>query len=307
MHDAIQIAGALPAMRDPLALIALWGLGDGTGSAVGALRHLREKWTADEIATLDPDHFYNLTSARPRRVNQGDEYVLRWPGVRFYVAHLPSGSRDVLLISGREPHLRWGQFIDAIASFLDEAGVRDVLTLTSRPAEVPHTRPAPLTLNDVDPEFGQALHENSESSSYQGPTSMTTVLAVAFRERGLRTGRLTALVPDYVNFGPNPHAVLTLVHRVHELLEIEPGIEDGVVSMRTFNEQVEQAISGESNASEIRAHIAALEERYDREHDLSSESDSELELPSSQDLLRGIEELLRDPDDEASSPSEEPS
>ena len=124
MHDAIQLTGELPSLRDPLALVALWGLADGTGSAIGAVRHLREQWAADEVAAVDPDRFYNLSAARPRRVQQGDEYVIRWPGVRFYAGHLPSVPRDVVLISGREPNLRWDDFTDAVASFLDEAGAK---------------------------------------------------------------------------------------------------------------------------------------------------------------------------------------
>ncbi len=300
MYEAIQLTGELPSLRDPLALVALWGLGDGTGSALGAVRHLREKWAADEVAAVDPDRFYDLTVARPRRVQQGDDYLIRWPGVRFYAGHPPRAPRDVLLISGREPHLRWRDFTDAVASFLDEAGAREVVVLTSRPAAVPHTRPAPVTLTDADPAFEQLLGERSEPSSYQGPTSMATALVVALRGRGLRTGRLAALVPDYVNFGPNPQAVLALAHSVDVLLGTDTDAEAVVASMPPFNEQVDQAISGEPKESEIRAHIAELEERYDRERDSTTPSDTESELPSSNDLLRGIEELLRDREDEAS-------
>ena len=128
---------------------------------------------------------------------------------------------------------------------------------------------------------------------------MATALAVALRGRGLRTGRLTALVPDYVNFGPNPQAVLTLAHCVDLLLGTDTGTAAVVASLRPFNEQVDQAISGEANEREIRAHIAELEERYDRERDSTTRSETEPELPSSDDLLRGIEELLRDGDYEA--------
>ena len=299
MHEAFQLTGELPSLRDPLALVALWGLGDGTGSALGAVRHLREVWAADEVATVNPDRFYDLNAARPRRVQQGDDYLIRWPGVRFYAAHPPSAARDVVLISGREPHLRWRDFTDAVASFLDEAGARDVVVLTSRPAGVPHTRPAPVTLTDADPAFEQQLGERSEPSSYQGPTSMATVLLVALRRRGLRTARLAALVPDYVNFGPNPQAVLALAHYVDLLLGTDTGTAAVVASLQPFNEQVDQAISGEPNEREIRAHIAELEDRYDRERDSTTRSDTEPGLPSSDDLLRGIEELLRDREDEA--------
>ena len=298
MDEAIQLTGELPSLRDPLALVALWGLGDGTGSALGAVRHLREKWAADEVAAVDSDRFYDLSVARPRRLQRGDDYLIRWPSVRFYAAHPPSAPRDVVLISGREPHLRWRDFTEGVASFLDEAGARDVLLLTSRPGAVPHTRPTPVTLSDADPAFEQALGERSEPSSYQGPTSMATVLLVALRQRGLRTGRLAALIPDYVNFGPNPRAVLALAHSVDALLGTDTDAAAVVASLQPFNEQVDQAISSEPSERDIRAHIAELEERYDRDRDSTTGSEAESELPSSNELLRGIDELLREREDE---------
>ena len=245
----------------------MWGLDDGAGSALGAVRHLREVWAAEEIATVDPDRLYDLTVARPRRVLQGDGYLIRWPSVRFYAAHPPRARLDVLLISGRKPHVRWRDFTDAVAIFLDGAGVRDVVVLTSRPAAVPYTRPAAVTLTDADPAFERLLGERSKPSSCQEPTGMATVLVVALRGRSLRTGRLAARVPDYVNFAPNPQAGLALAHCADLLLGTDTGTAAVVASLQTFNEQVDQAISREPNEREIRAHSVELEERYDGERD----------------------------------------
>ena len=68
MHDALWVTGQLSSLRDPVVLAAFWGWGDTTGSALGALRYLRNAWQANEVATVDPDRFYDLSVTRPRRV-----------------------------------------------------------------------------------------------------------------------------------------------------------------------------------------------------------------------------------------------
>src|SRR5437868_8642431 len=107
MHDALQLTRELPPMRDPLVIAAFWGWSDASGTAMGTIRFLRETWEATEVATVDPDRFYDLTVARPRIRRDEGQATVRWPGTRFHHTRPPGASRDVVLLAGREPSLRW--------------------------------------------------------------------------------------------------------------------------------------------------------------------------------------------------------
>jgi len=49
------------------------------------------------------------------------------------------------LLLGIEPNLRWQTFTDMIAELARELGVEMMITLGSLLADVPHTRPSPVT------------------------------------------------------------------------------------------------------------------------------------------------------------------
>jgi len=100
MHEAILVNGELPSLRRPIMVAAFWGFGDGTGTAIGALRHIRTLGNAPEVATVDPDRFYDFSVARPRRIIEDGEPILRWPGTRFYVVH--AERRDIVILAGRD-------------------------------------------------------------------------------------------------------------------------------------------------------------------------------------------------------------
>src|SRR5436190_23969081 len=123
MHEALQLTrGDLPAMHDPILIAAFWGWSDGSGTAMGTARYLRDMWDASEIATVDADRFYDLTVARPRIRRDGDEPTVRWPGTRFHLAQPQGAARDVVFLAGREPSLRWREYSDAVADFMHTIG-----------------------------------------------------------------------------------------------------------------------------------------------------------------------------------------
>ena len=60
--------------------------------------------------------------------------------------------RDAVLMLGIEPNLRWRTFCDEIVELAADLGVELVVTLGALLADVPHTRPAPVTGSASDPE-----------------------------------------------------------------------------------------------------------------------------------------------------------
>jgi hypothetical protein len=298
MHPSVRLSvPALPQLDDPLVVAAFRGWHDGTGSAVAAIRYLRTDWGATEVADLDPDRYYDLTVARPHVQLRGDERIIRWPGTRFYVAPSRPGARDVVLLAGREPSLAWRAYCEAIADVLQALGAKQFLALGSRPALVPHTRPAGLGLADAHPGFETLLGLESTGTGYQGPTGIQTVLGLHLRAAGLQTARLTVRIPSYVTAGPNPKAALALVERIDRATGRRTALGSLRGSVTAFEQQTEAALDQLDNARQMRAQIADMERVYDESEapaQRPADAPGAAELPSSDALIGDIEALLRE-------------
>ncbi len=293
MHEALQLTGELPGMREPLVIAAFWGWSDNSGTAMGTIRYLRETWGAAEVATADADRFYDLTVARPRIRREGGEPIIRWPGTRFHLAHPPGSTRDIVLLAGREPSLRWREYAEVVGEFMSMTGAKHFLAMGSRPAPVPHTRPAPVQLGDSDEYFERLFGLTTERSRYEGPTGIQTVLLQDLRERGMVTGRLTALVPGYLNVGPAPRAKVALAETLDRAVGSRTHIEPLYAEIDAFERRVEQATSQLENPQQLHDQVSELEAQYDAQTPADRSDIPDGELPSSGELLQGIEDMLR--------------
>lgn len=295
MHPSVRLSvPRLERLADPIVIAAFRGWHDGTGSAVAAIRYLRAEWGAEEVAELDPDRYYDLTVARPHVQLQGDERIIRWPGTRFYVAPHIDGLRDVVLLAGREPSLAWRSYCEAISDVTSELGTSMFIALGSRPALVPHTRPALLGLSDADAELEELFGLEANRTGYQGPTGIQTVLALHLRARGVQTARLSVRIPSYVTAGPNPMAALALVEKLDEVTGRHTSLGALRGSVEDFERQTEAALDQLEDPRQMRSQIADMERAYDEIAPAPTPAAREVELPSSESLIGDIEELLRE-------------
>ncbi|MCC6237873.1 MAG: PAC2 family protein [Dehalococcoidia bacterium] len=298
MHPSVRLTAAeLPRLDSPLVIGAFRGWHDGTGTAVAAIRYLRTEWGAVEVANLDPERYYDMTVARPHVQLRNDERIIRWPGTRFYVVPSVAGARDVVLLAGREPSFAWRNYCDALCDVMVELGAKQFLALGSRPALVPHTRPAGIGLTDADESLSTLLGIEPTQGTYQGPTGIHTVLAVRLREGGLDAARLTARIPSYVTAGPNPKAVLALVEQVDRVTGRQTSLGSLRGSIMAFEQQTEAALDQLDNPRQMRAQIAEMERVYDesdREAAPAAPEPTVAELPSTESLIGDIEALLRE-------------
>jgi len=290
MHEGLRLSvRELNKLDDPIVVAAFWGWSDSTGTAMAAARYLRNEWGAIELASVDPDTFYDLTVARPVIRRRNGEVTVRWPGTRFHVAH-PTGSKhDVVFLVGREPSLRWQQYAELVADFMQEIGSHRFLALGTRPALVPHTRPAPLALSDAHDEFKTMFGMESETSRYEGPTGIQSVVIAHLKSLGMETGRLSALVPNYVAGAPNPHAIISIIEVLDRGLGTTTDLEPVQSEIRAFEEQV---VDSSEDPPSMRANVDRLEEQYDAQSPQRDEPQVS-DLPSTDEMLQGIEELLR--------------
>src|SRR5206468_2005440 len=131
-------------------------------------------------------------------------------------APIPDADRDAVLLLGVEPNFRWRTFTSLVVGLARDLDVELVVTLGALLADVPHTRPAPVTGSASDPELVEEL--GLQHSRYEGPTGIVGVLHDACRRDGLASVSLWAAVPHYVSLAPSPRAARALVERLGVLL-----------------------------------------------------------------------------------------
>lgn len=208
-----------PALRRPFLVAAFEGWNDAGEAATTALGHVADALDATTFAWIDPEEFYDFQDTRPhvRLVDGGSRRELHWPRVEFQAARVPGGERDLILLRGHEPNLRWKAFAAEVLDVAQEFGVEMLVTAGALLADVPHTRPIQVMGSAGDPALAGEL--GLAPSRYEGPVGILGVLSDAALQASIPTVSLWAVLPHYVQ-APNPRAALALVERLRALLSL---------------------------------------------------------------------------------------
>jgi predicted ATP-grasp superfamily ATP-dependent carboligase len=282
MADELRITER-PQLERPVLIAAFRGWNDGGQGASLAGAYLARAWAAVEFASIDPENFYDFQATRPM-VSLVDGYTRRieWPENTFLHAPLPGGGRDAIILLGVEPNLRWRSFSAHVSGLAKELGVELVLTLGSLLADVPHTRPAPVTGSANDRELIASL--GLQASRYEGPTGIVGVLHDACMQAGIPSASLWAAVPHYVSLTPSPRAAKALVERLSQLLGADVDTAELDEAADSYAQQVSEAVASDE---ETLAYVQELERRVD---ELAEEAD----LPSGDAIAAELTRFLRD-------------
>src|SRR6059058_4322909 len=171
-------------LRAPALVCAFKGWNDAGDAASAALQFVGSSLGATRFATLDPEEFYDFQATRPTiRLTEGRTREITWPTIEIFVARVPRAPRDLILLGGPEPSMRWRTFT-TVVSDLDEAlGVQLVVSLDALLADVPHTMPVPVSGSTSDPVLNERL--GLRPTGYEGPTGIVGVLHASTAARGL--------------------------------------------------------------------------------------------------------------------------
>jgi predicted ATP-grasp superfamily ATP-dependent carboligase len=187
-----------------------------------------------------------------------------------------------VILLGVEPNLRWKTYTSLVLGLVQELEIEMVVTLGSLLADVPHTRPAPVSAAASDPSLVEEL--GVEPSRYEGPTGIVGVLLDACRKEGLASVSLWAAVPHYVSLAPSPRAALALCRRLGELIGADIDLAELEEAAEEYNEQVTEAVASD-------AETAAYVEELERRVDLMEAAE---ELPSGESLAAELTRFLRE-------------
>jgi proteasome assembly chaperone (PAC2) family protein len=272
-----------PELRSPVLVAAFRGWNDGGQAASLAAGYLTKLWSAQQFAEIDPEGFFDFQVTRPHvSLVDGVTRKVDWPETAFRHASLPGIERDAVLLTGNEPNVRWKTFTGLVVELVQELQVELVVTLGSLLADVPHTRPAPVTGSASDAELVERL--GLETSRYEGPTGIVGVLHDACRRAGIASASLWAAVPHYVSLAPSPRAAQALCDRLAGLLSLDIDTEELRQAGEAYAEQVSAAVATDE---ETQAYVEELEQRTD-------EMPDEIQLPSGDALAAELTRFLRD-------------
>ncbi|WP_205472286.1 PAC2 family protein [Nocardioides sp. SYSU D00038] len=275
----------MPGLVQPVVIAAFEGWNDAADSASSAVDHLARVWGARVVGAIDPDDFYDFQVNRP--VVGTDEHGHRrvsWPGTRILVCSPPDLDRDVILVRGIEPNMKWRQFCAEILAACDDLGTTLVVTLGALLADTPHTRPIPVTGTATEPDLVDRL--KLEQSTYEGPTGIVGVLQDACVRLDIPALSYWAAVPHYVAQPPCPKATLALVGQLEELLETSIPLGDLPEDAQAWERGVDELAEEDEDVAE---YVRSLEETRDT---------TDLPEASGEAIAREFERYLKRRDDD---------
>jgi proteasome assembly chaperone (PAC2) family protein len=274
-----------PELRDPIMVAAFRGWNDAGDAATFAAMHLSRVWSAQKLASIDPEEFYDFQAVRPHvELVDGVTRKITWPSNEFMAAQLSGAAHDVILLVGTEPNVRWKTFTGLIADVARRHKVGLVITLGALLADVPHSRPVQITGTAVDRDLIQRL--GLVRSRYEGPTGIVGVLHDALSNEGIPSASLWAAVPHYLAVTPNPKAALALVDKAVELIGVPAAIDDLQRATVAYEERVTEMVAADDD---VQAYVALLEERADEREEIDPG-----QLPSGEALAAELEKFLRE-------------
>jgi proteasome assembly chaperone (PAC2) family protein len=286
MADELRIESR-PELERPVLVAAFRGWNDGGQGATLAAAYLARVWSAERFADIDPEAFYDFQAVRPTvSLVEGVTRRIDWPENAFFHARAESLGRDAVLLLGIEPSTRWRTFSGLIVRLAQELGVDLVVTLGALLADVPHTRPSPVTGAASDPALVEQL--GLTHSRYEGPTGIVGVLHDTCHRAGLPSASLWAAVPHYVHLTPSPRAAKALCERLASLL-------GGTIDTAELDEAID------AYASQVSEAVAADEETAQYVEELERRADTleaEEQLPSGDSIAAELSRYLREREEE---------
>ncbi|MCA5893528.1 PAC2 family protein [Isoptericola sp. NEAU-Y5] len=266
------------AARQTVLVAAFEGWNDAGSAATSALMHLTDVWGARQVRELDPELYHDFQVNRPVMETGPDgERTITWPTTTIWVAELEE--RTVVLVHGIEPSFRWKSYCAELLDLAGEMEVRTVVTLGALLADVPHTRPIPMTATTESVGLQAVL--DVEPSTYEGPTGIVGVLQHEAAARGFQAVSLWAAVPHYVANPPSPKATLAILTRVEELLAEPVPLGELPEDAEAWQHGVDELANEDAEISE---YVQQLEEAKDT---------ADLPEASGEAIAREFERYLR--------------
>ncbi|MFC7494156.1 MULTISPECIES: PAC2 family protein [unclassified Nocardioides] len=254
----IELEG-VPDLVDPIVIAAFEGWNDAADAASSAVDHLMKVWGARVVGAVDPEDFYDFQVNRPTvGIDEKGHRRVTWPSTQIAIASPPTLDRDIILLRGIEPNMRWRQFSAELLAACDELGAQMIVTLGALLADTPHTRPIPVTGTATEPDLIDRL--KLEESTYEGPTGIVGVFQDACAQVDMPAVSYWAAVPHYVAQPPCPKATLALIGQLEDLLEASIPLGELPEDAKAWERGVDELAQEDEDVAD---YVRSLEETRD--------------------------------------------
>ncbi len=256
----------IPLLRNPVMIMAFSGWNDAAEAASGAVEHLLSGWgdRNDEvlpelIADVESEEFYDFQVNRPVvSIDESEIRSITWPTTQIFGLSIPTMPRDLVVVTGVEPSMRWKSFTSELLDLADDLEVSLIVTLGSLLADTPHTRPITVTGTGAHPSIATRL--GVSVSKYEGPTGILGVIQDGCMRRGIDAISLWAAVPHYASNAPSPKATLALINTLEDFLDISIPLSDLEENADAWEKEVNDLAAEDTEVAE---YVKALEESKD--------------------------------------------
>jgi proteasome assembly chaperone (PAC2) family protein len=284
MQDVIW--NGRPALRKPVMVCAFNGWNDAGEAASAAVSFIRGSFDAEEVASIDPEEFFDFTAVRPTvRLTEGVTREIDWPSSTISAAAVPGAESDLVVLQATEPSLRWRRYTDNLLATARELDVRMVITLGALLADVPHSRPVAIT--GLASERALVDRLGFQHTSYEGPTGIVGVLHSSCADAGIPSASLWASVPHYVAAAPNPKVALALVRAFEGITGVVVDAGELESAAEDYERQVSAAVASDP---EVKAFVERLESAMD---EVGVDTPDEEDIPSADTIARDFQRFLR--------------
>jgi len=301
----------IPTLRAPILLTAFAGWGDGALAATSALQYLVDQYKAERLSGLDSDALYDYSTTRPlSRLRENGEREIVWPSLDLYACPLPEAERDLLLLFGPEPDLRWRSCATAILEAAQRADVSSVVALGSYWDRVTHLGAPQLTARAQAVELREALvNLHLPESGYEGPTGFTSALLDACAQAGLAAAGLSARAPHYAQGLGQPRLAAALLETAGRLVGVSLNARELDEAGREQDRELTARLKEEPKLWAYVEQLAAEQSGLGAPDDFTSgawrsltsgsasgeagDSPVQAELPSAEELVDAVEEFFR--------------
>ncbi|HOA99364.1 MAG TPA: PAC2 family protein [Candidatus Atribacteria bacterium] len=257
-----------PLLSNPSLLVGFTGWMDGGDVSSGSVAYLQKKFAAEMIAEIDPQEFYlfnfpgsmeEVAQFRPYTlIKEGIITEFHYPQNQFFCA----SKENLLLFLGKEPNMKWNEYVENIFFLGKEFGVKRIYFIGSVSGLIPHTREPRVTCSVSDERLKKELEGyNLYFNDYEGPASITTLLTLMAPQKGVEMINLVVEIPMYIQ-ATNPKGISSALGILSSLLNLPLVGEDLVNMSEEFDRNVEQLVKKYPDLVE---RIKKLEENYDRE------------------------------------------
>lgn len=293
-RPTLHVRRELDGLRAPLFVATFVRRNGFNSTAAATLAQYAQHHDAEIVAEVDPDAFYDFTVVPPSVRPEDDQRIIDWPKNELRLLKADVADRDVIVLSGIEPHLRWQVFAEALRGFVTQHAIEDVVILRTWPAAVPHTRPIVLRLSGANEDLASKLELTVNQTAYRGPVDFGGVLSALHSNAGGSAAGLTAVVPNYLGVVPNPYGMVALTRSLDRLAGTTTPVDD-------FQEAADQlgvrASEEMEKSDDLRQAVHELEDSYESIVEQMTggvpDATGSDELPSPDELLRDVERFLQ--------------